>query len=90
MLIKNNWAVHYGNDIREFIDAAGGELRYLPTYSPDFDPTEHLFAEVKSFVNALLPDSTDPLVQAFGDTLKTVTPENIRNSFRHCGYKLEL
>ena len=90
VLVMDNWTVHHGDDVRDLVDAAGCKLLYLPTYSPDFNPIEHLFAKIKMFVKRLRPDSTDTLVQAFGDALKTVTPQNILKSILHCGYKLEL
>lgn len=90
VLVMDNWTVHHGDDVRELVDAAGCELLYLPTYSPDLNPIEHLFAKIKAFVKRLRPNSTDNLTQAFGDAVKTVTSENILNSVLHCGYKLEL
>lgn len=89
VLVLDNWTVHHGDDVRDLVDAAGCELLYLPTYSPDLNPIEHLFAKVKAFIKRLRPDSTDKLVQAFGDAVKTVTPANVLNSVRHCGYGLE-
>jgi len=101
VLVMDNWTVHrlgqngryracpHGEEVRELVDAAGCELLYLPTYSPDLNPIEHLFAKVKAFVKRLRPDSTDKLINAFCDAVKTVTPENILKSFLHCGYKLE-
>ena len=102
VLVMDNWTVHHGDDVRDLVDAAGCELLYLPTYSPDLvldkaappgpvrNPIEHLFAKLKAFVKRLRPDTIDNLIQAFGDALKTVTPQNILNSVRHCGYELEL
>lgn len=89
VLVMDNWTVHHGDDVRDLVDAAGCELLYLPTYSPDLNPIEHLFAKIKMFVKRLRPDSTDNLIQAFGDALKTVTPENVLKSVLHCGYVLE-
>ena len=86
VLIVDNWSVHHGDDIRELVYACGCELLYLPTYSPDLNPIEHLFAKIKAFIKALRPGTTDTLVQAFCAAVKTVTPENVLNSFRHCGY----
>ena len=94
--------VHHGDDVRDLVDAAGCELLYLPTYSPDFvldkaapsgpvrNPTPHLFANIKAFVKPLRPDTINSLTQAFGDAVKTVSPQNILKSVLHCGYKLEL
>lgn len=90
VLVMDNWTAHHGDDVRDLVGACGCELLYLPTYSPDLNPIEHLFAKLKAFVKRLRPDSTDKLIQAFCDAVKAVTPENILNSFLHCGYRVEL
>ncbi len=89
VLVLDNWSVHHGEEVRELVDAAGCELLYLPTYSPELNPIEHLFAKVKAFVKALRPDTTSNLIQAFCDAVKTVTQENVLKSFLHCGYELD-
>lgn len=88
VLVMDNWTVHHGDDVRDLVEACGCELLYLPTYSPDLNPIEHLFAKLKTFIKALRPDSIDTLVRAFCDATKTLTPENVRNSFQHCGYQV--
>ena len=88
VIIMDNWTVHHGDDVRDLVEACGCELLYLPTYSPDLNPIEHLFAKLKAFIKALRPDSIDALVQAFCQAVKTVTPRNVLNSFQHCGYQV--
>jgi len=90
VIVMDNWTVHHGDDVRELVERFGCSLLYLPTYSPDLNPVEHLFAKVKAFVKSLRPDSTDKLVQAFCDAVKTVTAQNVLNAFHHCGYWVEL
>ena len=34
--------------MREAIEAAGAQLRYLPAYSPDLNPIENAYAKIKS------------------------------------------
>lgn len=89
VIIMDNWTVHHGDEVRELVYACGCELLYLPTYSPDLNPIEHLFAKLKTFIKALRPDTTDTLIQAFCDAVKLVTPEQVLNTFVHCGYGLE-
>jgi len=96
VLVMDNWSakhpegtVHHGEEVRELVNAAGCELLYLPTYSPDLNPIEHLFAKIKAFIKCLRPDSTDKLVRAFADALNTVAQQNVLNSFLHCGYYVE-
>jgi hypothetical protein len=50
VLIMDNWTVHRGKDITALVQSFGCSVLYLPTYSPDFNPIEHLFAKIKSFV----------------------------------------
>ncbi len=96
VLVLDNWhakhpegTVHHGEEVRALVERFGCELLYLPTYSPDFNPIEHLFAKIKAFVKRLRPDATDKLIQAFCDAVKTVTPQNVLNAFKHCGYRVE-
>ena len=36
--------------IREAIERVGAELRFLPAYSPDFNPIELAFSKIKPFL----------------------------------------
>ena len=89
VLVMDNWTVHHGEEVRELAERFGCELLYLPTYSPDLNPIEYLFAKIKAVVKRQRPDTLDNLIQAFGDAVQTVTPANVLNSVLHCGYLLE-
>lgn len=89
VIIMDNWTVHHGEEVKELVERFSCELLYLPTYSPDLNPIEHLFAKLKAFIKSLRPETLDALTEAFCEAVKTVTPENVLNSFRHCGYKLD-
>ena len=88
VIVMDNWTVHHGDEVRELVERFGCELLYLSTYSPDLNPIEHLFAKIKAFIKSLRPDTTDKLIQAFCDAVKTVSPENVLNAFKHCGYQM--
>ncbi len=89
ILDLDNWSVHHGEEVRELVETYGCELRYLPTYSPDLNLTEHLFAKLKAFIKSLRPETAEKLAEAFCNAVKTVTPENVLNSFQHCGYEAD-
>ncbi len=89
VLVLHNWTVHHGEEVSELIERFGCELLYLPTYSPDLNPIEHLFAKIKTFIKSLRPATLGELVEAFCNAVKIVTPENVLNSFRRCGYELD-
>jgi transposase len=48
VVVLDNLAVHKHSTIRAAI-AAAGALRFLPPYSPDFNPIEQAFAKLKAF-----------------------------------------
>ncbi len=50
VLIMDNASFHRTDQIREMCDEAGVILLYLPPYSPDLNPIEELFAELKAFI----------------------------------------
>lgn len=86
ILVMDNWTVHHGKDVTSLIEAYGCQALYLPTYSPDFNPIEYLFAKIKSFVKKARPQTLKELFAAFIDGVLAVTPEDAANTFESCGY----
>ena len=52
VVVLDNLAVHKQPEVRAAIEAAGARLRFLPPYSPDFNPIEQAFAKLKAFLRA--------------------------------------
>ena len=61
--------------IRETIEAAGAELRYLPSYSPDFNPIEQFFAKLKALLRKAAARTLEALIAAIADALTKVSPQ---------------
>ena len=53
---RNNFTIHHNSRVKELLTAQACEVLYLPTYSPDFNPTTHLFAKIKAFIRKLRPN----------------------------------
>lgn len=47
VVIMDNARLHKTPCPRELIEASGAELMFLPPYSPDYNPIEHDFANIK-------------------------------------------
>ena len=86
VVIMDNFTIHHTSQVETLIEAKGCQLLYLPIYSPDFNPTEHLFAKLKAFIRKLSPNTVKELIQAFQAAVLSVTQDDARNAFRHCGY----
>jgi transposase len=58
-VVLDNLAMHKQPDVRAAIEGIGAHLRFLPPYSPDFNPIELAFATLKAFLRAARPRSFD-------------------------------
>ncbi len=50
IVILDNLGSHKGEAVRKAIRAAGARLLFLPPYSPDLNPIEQVFAELKTLL----------------------------------------
>jgi transposase len=50
VLIMDNASFHHSKKIQRLCDDAGVILRYLPPYSPDLNPIEEFFGELKTYI----------------------------------------
>ena len=86
IVIVDNLAAHKVDGVRQAIEGAGATLRFLPPYSPDFNPIELCFAKLKAIVRKARCRSIDTLWPLLGACLPRFTPTECRNYVRHCGY----
>ena len=68
------------------IEAAGAELRYLPPYSPDFNPIEMAFSKLMALLRNAAERTIGGLWDAIGNRLDLIKPEECRNYFNAAGY----
>ena len=87
IVMMDNLASHKVAGIKEAIEAAGAELRYLPSYSPDLNPIEQLFAKIKALLRKAAARTFDALIAAIADALTKVTPTECANYLAHSGYR---
>jgi len=88
VVVLDNLAVHKQPEVHAAIAAAGAQIRFLPPYSPDFNPIEMAFAKLKAFMRAARPRTFDHVTALTAAALTLFTPAECRNYVRHCGYRL--
>ena len=88
VVVLDNLAVHKPPEVRTAIEQAGANLRFLPPYSPDFNPIEQVFAKLKAFLRALKPRSFDQVSDFVAKALELFEPAECKHYVRHCGYRL--
>jgi transposase len=88
VVVLDNLTVHKQSEVRAAVEAAGARLRFLPPYSPDFNPIELAFAKLKAFLRAARPRTFDHVCDLIALALQLFTPTECRNFVRHCGYRV--
>ena len=68
------------------IEARGARLRFLPPYSPDFNPIEMAFSKLKANLRKTAARTPDDLCRAIGQAIDRFTPRECRNYFAAAGY----
>jgi transposase len=89
IVIMDNLSSHKGPRVQAMIQAAGAELRYLPPYSPDFNPIENAFAKLKALLRKEAARTVDALWSAIGRLVDLITPAESVNMFAAAGYDPE-
>jgi transposase len=86
VVVMDNLSAHKTEKVRELVEGAGCELLYLPPYSPDLNPIEEAFAKIKGILRKAEARAREVLVEALGPALSSITEEDSRGFFEHCGY----
>lgn len=89
-VVMDNLSSHKVAGIREAIEATGASLRYLPPYSPDFNPIEQAIAKLKSHLRKHSARTFGTLIEAIATTLPTFTAQECANFFANAGYRHQL
>jgi transposase len=86
IVVMDNLSAHKGEAVRQIIEDAGAELRYLPAYSPDLNPIEQAIAKLKAHLHKAQERSIDALCLRIGKLLDLFRPHECANFFANSGY----
>lgn len=84
IVVMDNLSAHKSPRIAQLLREAGSELRYLPPYSPDFNPIEQMWSKVKSHLRKVKARTEESLFQAIGEAISKVTSNDTEGFFLHC------
>jgi transposase len=87
IVVMDNLGSHKVSGVREAIEAAGAELRYLPPYSPDLNPIEQVFAKLKMLLRRTAARTRESLWRAVGELLERFSPAECARYIHHSGYR---
>lgn len=85
----DNAAIHHVERVVRSIHNTGAITRFLPPYSPGYNPLEESFSKVKSYLKAnelaynIITEPRLLIAMAFN----SVTAENCAGYIKHAGYQ---
>jgi len=86
IVIADNLGSHKNDDVREAIEGVGATIRYLPPYSPDFNPIEMVFSKLKALLKKAAHRTVEALWNEIGTLLDAFSPQECANYFKSAGY----
>ena len=86
IVVMDNLPAHRSAAVRDAIRQAGAELRFLPPYSPDFNPIEMAFSKFKADLKRRAARTIPELWEAIGQATDIFTPPECENYFAAAGY----
>lgn len=91
----DNASFHHNDELEPMCAEAGVELLYLPPYSPDFNPIEEYFAELKNFIKKPGPELSELFKKDFQAFLQACVDAvgkrkaSAKGHFRHAGLAID-
>jgi transposase len=89
VIVLDNASIHRSSRIRQLCEAAGVRLEYLPPYSPDYNPIEKSFKQLKGWIKRHADEAE--IFDEFGAFIHYSIQQvccdiDCRAWFRKCGY----
>jgi DDE superfamily endonuclease len=88
IVIADHLSAHKAAGVQEALAATGAGRLSLPPYSPDLNPIERCWAQIKTCLPAAKARTREALDAAVTRALATVTASDARAWFAHSGYVL--
>ena len=86
VVVLDNFTAHHSPKVTELVEAAGCEVLYLPSYSPDLNPIEHMFSKLKAYLRMVAAWTFSALSMAVKEALDAVSLPDIQGFFSTLGF----
>ena len=82
----DNLPAHKRSEIAPLIQSVGAKVLYLSPYSPDFNPIELWWSQLKAFLRQFSPTTTKMIDILIATALDLINPKHLHNWFTNCCY----
>jgi len=87
-VIWDNVSFHRRENVRELIESHGATVKFLPAYSPEFNPIEECWSKLKAWLRKQAARTVEALQEAITKAIQQITLKDIEGWFRHAGYQV--
>jgi transposase len=84
IVVMDNLRTHYDAEALRLIEACGAAVKFLPPYSPDFNPIEKMWSKIKKLLRGFAARTQTELSEAITQVFSAVTPEDAQGWFSSC------
>jgi putative transposase len=86
VVVMDNLPAHKLASIVPMIEAVGASVIGLSPYSPDFNPIELWWSQLKSFLRKFAPTNAFMIDRIIAVALNLINPQHLKNWFASCCY----
>lgn len=86
VVVMDNLPAHKVAAIKPLIESVGASVLYLSPYSPEFNPIEHWWSQLKAFLKQFSPKTASGVDSLIKIALELINPEHLKNWFTNCCY----
>jgi transposase len=86
VVVMDNLPAHKIDSIKPMIEAVGASILCLSPYSPDFNPVELWWSQLKSLLRQFSPTNAKMVDRIIAVALDLINPKHLKNWFTNCYY----
>jgi putative transposase len=86
VVVMDNLPAHKVKEVESLIESVGASVLYLSSYSPEFNPIEHWWSQLKAFLRLFSPATASGVDGLIKIALQLMNPEHLKHWFTHCCY----
>jgi transposase len=86
VVMMDNLPAHKVEAIAPLIESVGARVLYMSPYSPEFNPIEHWWSQLKAFLRQFSPTTSKMVDTLIKTAMDLMDPKHLRNWFAHCCY----
>ena len=86
VVVMDNLSSHKLDSIVPMIESVGASVIFLSPYSPDFNPIELWWSQLKSYLRMFAPTTTSMVDRVISLAIKLIDPLHLKHWFANCCY----